>query len=229
MEGIVERSPKQRGSGAGHVFDVLREDIIALKLKPGAVLSRGELQDRFGLSSTPVRDALMRLQEEGLVDVFPQHATIVAPIDLDRARQGQFLRRAVELEIVSTLATAPEKPLIEQLRGNIRRQAVFAEAGDHGAFNNADLAFHRAMYAAAGVDALWQLVRRHAGHIDRLRRLHLPVEGKTQEILVAHTAIVDAIEAGKPAAAQAAMRDHLSRSIDFFGTLRQRYPEYFGS
>ncbi len=62
----------------------LRQEIIALTLAPGAVLSRAELQDRFGLSSTPVRDALMRLQEEGLVDVFPQHATVVSAIDLRR-------------------------------------------------------------------------------------------------------------------------------------------------
>ena len=96
---------RERGrGGAAHVFETLRQEIIALTLAPGTVLSRAELQDRFGLSSTPVRDALMRLQEEGLVDVFPQHATVVSPIDLEKARQGQFLRRSVELEIVRTLA-----------------------------------------------------------------------------------------------------------------------------
>ena len=82
---------RERGrGGAAHVFMTLRQEIIALALAPGAVLARAELQDRFGLASTPVRDALMRLQEEGLVDVFPQHATVVSPIDLERAQQGQF-------------------------------------------------------------------------------------------------------------------------------------------
>jgi GntR family transcriptional regulator, rspAB operon transcriptional repressor len=66
----VRTHARGRG-GAAHVFQSLRQDIIALPLAPGTVLSRAELQHRFGLSSTPIRDALMRLQEEGLVEVFP--------------------------------------------------------------------------------------------------------------------------------------------------------------
>lgn len=213
--------------GGAQVFDSLREDIISLALKPGMVLSRAELQDRFGLSSTPVRDALMRLRDEGLVDIFPQHATIVSPIDLDRAAQGQFLRRSIELEMVRVLALAPEAQLVETLRGLIRQQTAFADLGEHAAFTIADQSFHHAMYAAAKVEGLWHLVRRQGGHIDRLRRLNLPVAGKMREILKAHIAITDAIEAGRPIAAQDALRDHLSRSLDFVSTLKERYPEYF--
>lgn len=219
---------RERSFGsASHVFDVLRQDIISLALAPGTVLSRTELQMRFGLSSTPVRDALMRLQEEGLVDVFPQHATMVSAIDLRRAQQGQFLRRSVEAEVVRTLASRPDAAVIESLRTLIRRQGAFAELNDQEAFTEADQAFHRTMYEAAEVSELWPLVRRHGGHIDRLRRLHLPVAGKMREILKAHAAIVDAIESGNPAAAQDALRDHLSRSLDFVDTLRASHPDYF--
>jgi DNA-binding GntR family transcriptional regulator len=222
--------PRERVPGsAGQVFDLLRHDIIALVLAPGSVLSRAELQLRFGVSSTPIRDALMRLQDEGLVDVFPQHATVVSAIDLRRAQQGQFLRRSIEAEIVWGLASRPDPALVATLRNLIRRQAAFAELEDHEAFTEADQAFHRTMYDAAGMAELWPLVRRQGGHIDRLRRLHLPVAGKIREILKAHAAIVDAIEAGDPAAAQAALRDHLSRSLDFVDTLRARYPDYFRS
>ena len=213
--------------GASQVFETLREEIIGLKLKPGAVLSRVDLQERFRLSSTPVRDALMRLKEEGLVEIFPQHATIVSPIDVERARQGQFLRRSLELELVRTLALKPEPGLIASLRSLIRQQTVFADLGEHEAFTRADHDFHRTMFVAGQVEDLWHLVRRQGGHIDRLRRLHLPVEGKMREILRLHTAVVDAIEAGDPQQAQAAMLEHLSRSLDFVGTLRERFPEYF--
>jgi len=217
---------RSRG-GASHVFDTLREEIIALTLAPGRVLSRAELQDRFGLSSTPIRDALMRLQEEGLVDVFPQHATVVSPIDLDRARQGQFLRRSIELEIVRTLALKPELAVTERLRSLIRQQTAFAGLGEYEAFTNADLAFHRTMYDAASVSDLWHLVRRQGGHIDRLRRLNLPVAGKMREILRDHGAIVDAIAAGRPDQAQHFLRDHVSRSLDFVDKLKATHPEYF--
>jgi len=212
---------------AQSLFDVLKEEIISLTLKPGAVLSRAELQARFGVSSTPIRDAFMRLSEEGLVDVFPQHATIVTPIDLDHARQAQFLRRSLELEIVGTLAANPTAAVISRLRGFLKQQKAFAALGEYQQFTNADQAFHYATYEAAGVPDLWTLVRRRSGHIDRLRRLHLPVGNKLREVMRDHAALVDAIAAGDPQAAQAVLRGHLSRSLDFAERLRALHPEHF--
>jgi DNA-binding GntR family transcriptional regulator len=229
MDDVTTAPPtRDRGrGGAAYVFETLRHDIIALILAPGAVLSRSVLQARFGLSSTPVRDALMRLQEEGLVEVFPQHATVVSPIDLEKARQGQFLRRSIELEIVRDLALQPDPAVRERLSSLIRQQSAFARLGEYTAFNNADQDFHKAMYDSAGVSDLWQSVNRHGGHIDRLRRLHLPLPGKMRDVIRDHQAIVDAIVAGKPDEAQASLRDHLSRSLGFVETLRLSHPGYF--
>lgn len=230
MDEKAGRSSRDRSrSGAAHVLEVLREEIISLVLAPGAVLSRIVLQDRFGLSSTPIRDALMRLEEEGLVEIFPQHATVVSPIDLARARQGQLLRRSIEIELARSLAMQPSPGAVERLEALIRRQAAFADLADHQAFTEADQAFHRTFYEAAGAVDLWHLVRRQGGHIDRLRRLHLPVAGKMREILRDHGAIVAAIERGDAAAAQDLVRDHLSRSLDFVETLRATHPGFFRS
>jgi DNA-binding GntR family transcriptional regulator len=221
------RTNERGRGGATYVFQALRQDIIALRLAPGTVLSRAELQDRFGLSSTPIRDALIRLQEEGLVAVFPQHATVVSPIDLDKARQGQFLRLSVELEIVRALAMKPDPASIERLRSLMRQQSAFAKLGEHAAFISADQTFHRIMYDFAGASDLWHVVNRHGGHIDRLRRLHLPVPGKMRDVVRDHKSIVDAIEAGKPEEAQLRLREHLSRSLGFVKNLRVSHPEYF--
>jgi GntR family transcriptional regulator, rspAB operon transcriptional repressor len=213
--------------GAAEVFDVLRDEIIGLKLPPGTALQRADLQTRFAVSSTPVRDALMRLAEEGLVVIFPQHATLVSHIDLAAAERAQFLRKAVEIEVVRTLALDPAKAPIAALRALIAQKQSFAEADDHGAFMQADAAFHRAMFEAAGVDGLWWIIRKGSGHIDRLRRLHLPMQGKMREIIRFHGDIADAIAAGKVGDAQAAMREHLSRSLLFAGALRDQHPGYF--
>lgn len=218
---------ERRRGGAGYVFESLRQDIIALTLAPGTVLSRAELQKRFGLSSTPVRDALMRLQEEGLVEVFPQHATVVSPIDLESAQQGQFLRRSVELEVVHTLALRPDPAHISHLRSLIRQQSAFAKLGEHAAFTTADQTFHKTMYEYANVPGLWHVVTRHGGHIDRLRRLHLPVAGKMPSIVRDHRSIVDAIESGSPEDAQLRLREHLSRSLAFVENLRVSHPQFF--
>jgi DNA-binding GntR family transcriptional regulator len=211
---------------APQVFERLRNAILALELPPGAPLSRTELAGQFGVSSTPVRDALMRLEEEGLVDVFPQHATAVSRIDVDRAQQAHFLRQALELEIVRLLAAHPDGSLIARLDRAIALQQQFAKAGDFEAFIAGDNDFHVQLYTAAGKRDLWTLVRSRSGHIDRLRRLHLPSPGKAQNIVRHHKLITRAIETGDADAAQQHLRKHLSGTLSELDTIRSRHPEY---
>lgn len=213
---------------APQVFEHLRTAILDLELVPGTVLSRQDLQLQFGLSSTPVRDALMKLAEESLVDVFPQHATLVSRIDLGHARQAAFLRRSIEVETVHNLASRPDAALIARLRANLAQQQVLADGGDLQAFNAVDRDMHRMMYDAAGVPDLWTVMQRRNGHIERLRRLHLPMKGKVDQTIRDHIAIVDAIAAGDPAAAAREVRAHLSRSLAFVDSIRAHYPaDYF--
>jgi DNA-binding GntR family transcriptional regulator len=211
---------------APQVLDHLRDRIIALDLPPGMVLSRADLAAAYGVSQTPVRDALMRLEEEGLVDVFPQHKTVVSRIDIRSAQQAHFLRRAIELEIARVLAAAPDDGLVKRLRGGIARQQAALATGDFGDLASADEAFHRHMYAAAGVPELWDDVRRRSGHIDRLRRLHLPVQGKGEAIVRDHTRIVEAIARGDTEAAQRRVREHLSGTLSQVDAIRARHPQY---
>jgi DNA-binding GntR family transcriptional regulator len=211
---------------APQVLEKLREAILSLDLVPGTVLARQELADHFGVSQTPVREALLRLSEEGLVDVFPQHATLVSRIDIAAARQAHFLRRSIELELVHQLALEAPAGLVEQMKATIAQQAALSAAQRYGDFVGADRAFHRLMYEAGGVPDLWELVGRVSGHVDRLRRLHLPTAGKTEAILRDHRAIVRGIEGKDPAAAQAALRKHLSGTLSAVDEICRQYPDY---
>ena len=222
---VFEIDPSRQA--AAQVFEQLRESIVALGLAPGTSINRAELQLRFGLSSTPIRDALMRLAEEGLVDILPQSATRVSLIDIARARQTQFLRRALELEVVEALCAGADKSVVAVLREIARQQKDAAERADVAAFEELDLEFHRRMFEAAAVPELYTLVRQRSGHIDRIRRLHLPVAGKMQEVVRDHGLIAKSIVAGDVAAARIRVRDHLSRSLAFSPALREKYPDYF--
>ena len=214
---------------APQVLEKLRDAILSLDLVPGTVLARQELADRFGVSQTPVREALLRLSEEGLVDVFPQHATLVSRIDIVAARQAHFLRRSIELELVHQLALEAPAGMVEQMKATIAQQAALAAAQRYGDFVGADRAFHRLMYEAGGVPDLWELVGRVSGHVDRLRRLHLPTAGKTEAILRDHRAIVRCIQAKDPAAAQAALRKHLSGTLSAVDEICRQYPDYIAA
>ena len=211
---------------APQVLERLRDAILSLDLVPGTVLARQELADRFGVSQTPMREALLRLSEEGLVDVFPQHATLVSRIDIAAARQAHFLLRSIELELVHQLALEAPAGLVEQMKATIAQQAALSAAQRYGDFVGADRAFHRLMYEAGGVPDLWELVGRVSGHVDRLRRLHLPTAGKTEAILRDHRAIVRGIEGKDPAAAQAALRKHLSGTLSAVDEICRQYPDY---
>lgn len=208
------------------VFDRLREMILSLELAPGTVLSRAELALRFGISQTPVRDALMRLGEEGLVDIFPQHATVVSQISLGSAGQAHFLRLAIELEVVRSLAVDGDAALVTRLRAQISSQREMQRSGNFAGFSAFDQAFHRQMSEAAGVAQLWDMVRRHSGHLDRLRRLHLPSQGKAQAIVADHSELVDAIESRDAEAAQRVLRRHLSGTLAQVEQIRRSFPSF---
>jgi len=200
--------------------------IISLELPPGSPLSRAALAGQFGVSSTPIRDALMRLEEEGLVDVFPQYQTVVSRVDERQAQQAHFLRRAVELSIVHGLALQHDETLVAELHATIARQQQYAKAGDFEKFMAADNEFHSQLYTAADKQDIWTLVRSRSGHIDRLRRLHLPTSGKAQDIIRHHKLIVKAIADGNPDEAQKHLRTHLSGTLSELAQIRARYPEY---
>lgn len=221
--------PRDRSRHAApQVFDYLRTRIIDLDLPPGTLISRQELQVLFGFSSTPIRDALLQLQEESLVEIFPQHATVVSPINLKLAHQAQFLRRSVELEAIRTVCSAPDRSsLVQRLTATISRQRQLLAENDLPAFDAVDRSFHATLCEAASIPDLWSMIRRQSGHIDRMRRLHLPVPGKAEQILTDHAAVIAGIEAGDCPAAQRAMRDHLSRSLAYSDEMRAKWPAYF--
>lgn len=210
---------------APQIVEHLRERILALDLHPGALLSRSALQQQFGISQTPVRDALLKLEEEGLVTVFPQHATLVSRVDLNKARQAHFMRRAIEADIVRSLATNHLPGTVEKLRR--ANSDVAAECRDRNepAFLRADRAFHHALFEQAGMLLLWPIVRSNSGHLDRLRRLNLPNVG-TERIVRQHDSIIDAIAAKDAQAADAALRDHLANTLVTIDSIADQYPDF---
>jgi len=151
---------------------------------------------------------------------------VVRPIEVALAREAHFLRSAIELEVVRTLAGRPDPVLVAKLRTNLGRQRMLVDDEDLHAFSLADQAFHQMMYVAAKVPNLWQMVRSQSGHIDRLRRLDLPSPGKRPRVLQDHVELLDAIERGDGPAAQDILRRHLSGTLSNIEDIRARYPSY---
>lgn len=227
MNGMIRDSQLDRSRQVAlQIHEILKERILTVDLTPGTVLSRASLQLEFGVSQTPVRDALMRLQEEGLVDVYPQYATVVARIDVGHARQAQFLRLSIELEAVRRLTRESPKETAAALSVILRQQRAVASTETYDIYDSLDRDFHRTLYERADIPQLWANVRRQSVHIDRLRRLNLPMPGKMQAVLDDHQAIVDGIGSGDPEAATAALRKHLTGTLSIIDQIGEKFPDY---
>lgn len=205
----------------------MRQRIVSLEFAPGSNLSRKQLQDHYGVSSTPVRDVLLKLQEEGLVEIVPQSRTIVSLIDLEQARQAHFLRSSVERALVVQLASGEPDPVLIEVLENILQLQEESAAKDLTAFAALDQRFHQELFVSASMIHVYSVIRRESMHIDRIRALHLPVGGKVEQILHDHRRIIDSIKAAKPDEAADAITTHLSQSIAVAGDLRNKMPTYF--
>lgn len=210
---------------APQIFDFLRECIVSVQIAPGTVMSRAELQSQFGVSQTPVREALLKLEEEGLVRVYPQHATLVSRINISQARQAHFMRRAVEANIAFSLARNATEILVKELNHANDLVRTAAQAGDLTSFLVADRGFHKIMYQHSDMMMIWGIMRANSGHLDRLRRLNLPKLG-VQRIVREHENLISAIEQKKPQQAAEAMQAHLANTLAMLDEVANEYPEF---
>lgn len=212
---------------APQLYELLREKIVSLELAPGFVLSRAKLAAAYDVSQTPVREALLRLAEERLVDVFPQASTRVSLIDVSFAQETHFLRRAIELEVIREVALNHDTTLIDALRQQLEQQVALRNANDLSGFAQADKEFHRTLYRWIGKEDLWKLVRSRSGDLDRVRRLHLPFIGKPERIIDEHVQLLDALVERNPDKAQQYLRDHMSGTPAYIAKIQAEHPSFF--
>lgn len=214
-------------SAAKRVYSALREQIISLELLPDTTLVRNDIAEAFGVSQSPVREAIQRLEQEGLVISYPQSRTVVSKIDVAHARETQFLRISVELEVAQALARTGEPRLLAPATRLLRMQKLAGDDGDIGEFTTLDRLFHLSLFEAAGVRALWHLIADRSGHIDRLRRLNLPDPGKIAEVTRHHEDILAAIASGNRDTVETAVRTHLSGTLAVMQKIMEQHPRYF--
>ncbi len=170
---------------------------------------------------------MMKLEEEGLLTIYPQSKTEVSKIDVDHARETQFLRLSLELEVTRTLARQEDKSSIAPARQILKLQETAHAEGDLGLFATFDKRFHLSLFKAVGLASLCQLVASRSGHIDRLRNLNLPDPGKPASILRYHGLILAGIEASDETATETAVREHLSGTLQQVDQIVARNPAFF--
>lgn len=188
---------KEQVLNEGEVYPMLRRAIVELYLQPGAILSIKDICDHFEIGRSPVRDALIRLEQDGLVTLLPQRGTMISQIDLLRVEQERFLRLSVEEEVMKLFMACHTPSDIKLLHEALRRQQEFLGQKDLDmrGFLVCDDAFHQVFYTVVDKQFCLKTIQNVWGHYRRMRLLTCGNSASLQEILQQHSALITALQA----------------------------------
>ena len=207
------------------IYEALRDAIVRVAVSPGQAISETEMASTFGVSRTPIREALIRLADEGLVDIYPQAGTFVSRIDLAAVREAQFVRQTLETAVAVEAASAGVDATV--FDSILERQERAIRNGDFGEFFASDEELHRKVFELAGHGATWRLVQSAKSHLDRVRQLERPADATLMEMLRQHQAIATAVREGDIAATVEAVRRHATVILDLAPEIAARHPDLF--
>lgn len=192
-------------------YEFVKERVLAGTYPGGELLSEGEVADQLGVSRTPVREAFLLLEAEGLMRLYPKRGALVVPVSPDEVRDVVETRRLVERHCASRVAADPPAGLVAELRALMREQEERADAADPAGFVDADRRFHHTIVAAAG-NAI--ILRLYDSLRDRQRRMVSATIARDPEAMAAfiaeHHAVVGAIAGGRADDAGDLMAQHIA-------------------
>jgi DNA-binding GntR family transcriptional regulator len=226
---MVLRSSQRGATMASVVFRELRDEIVSMRRKPGEAIAEKQIAESYGVSRTPVREAVLRLADDGLVEVFPQSGTYVSRIPLYRLPEAIVIRKTLEEGTVRHAASRASAADIRALRANLELQERMRVSGDHEGFHQSDEAFHALLAEISGYPGFWTVIQQVKVQVDRCRRLTLPEPGRLLKVIAEHTAVVEAIAAHDPERAVRSIAAHLDGLRTAVDAVSASHHEYFTS
>ncbi|MFV0493322.1 MAG: GntR family transcriptional regulator [Pseudorhodobacter sp.] len=210
------------------LFRLLRQRIICGELVPGVRLSEVDIAAHYGTSRQPVRESFIRLAEASLIEVRPQRGSFVSRIDKTAVLAAQFVREAVEADIVRRVMLQVNTASLRDLDDILTAQREATTDQNPQPFMALDEEFHRKLAEIAGQGAGWYILQPLKTQMDRVR--HLSAQQFPRQALVQqHKQIVDAIRSGDVLAAEQNMRLHLRQILEDVPTVAAALPHYFKS
>ena len=200
---------------ASQVYWILRDEIITLRLSPGQMVAEKEIAEVLNASKTPVREALIRLEIDGLVDIVPKSGTYVSAIRINKYMEACFIRLQLEIGAVRRAATQAADPSrLETLDSILEQQAAALDLDDYRKFFQLDQSLHKGFFDMAGVPGVWDLLLKTQADVNRMRHLKRKLNiRRGPTVLEEHKVIVDAIRKQDAQNAETALVAHIG-SLD---------------
>jgi DNA-binding GntR family transcriptional regulator len=208
------------------VYEVLREKILTVQLKPGESINERWLADWLGVSRTPIREAINRLSANGLIAIVPNVGTSVSLINVARVQEFNLIRTSLESMIVRLAAEKFDDVCAIALRDLIDRQIATLSEPDLVENIAVDSQFHRAIAEISGLTETWSILQHVMDEILRVRHLSVRLPRPLREPIDEHVAILNALKTKDPDLCERAMKNHLDSSYTHIVRALEQHPEY---
>lgn len=219
---ISEKAPGQ--SIRQWIYGVLRNNIIKLHLEPGLAISEAEIAEVLNVSRTPVREAFIKLAEDGLLEIYAQKGSFISLIDIDQAEEARFVRRVLEKAIIKEACECFTEDSLFDLSANLEMQKFCQKKGNYEKMFELDNEFHRTIYRGCGKERIWFHIKKMNYNFDRLRILRLS-SSSWDGIIAEHNTLAQLIIDKNPAEVDEAVNRHLRRAL--FDEFSVQKPGYF--
>ena len=222
VDKIVDNYPAAESPAQDRPEDRLRAAIVTGRLLPNERLVEADLTRRLGVGRSAVRAALARLEHEGLVELEPHRGARVRRVALAEAVEILQARAVLEGLAVRQAAAHATAEDVNDLRAILAEMRRLLDAGDLLAASDANALLHDRLRRIGGHATANRLIAELRSQLVRFEYRTILVPGRSERSLAEHTAIVDAVAAGDPDAAEAAMRVHLSHVGDALRESQER-------
>jgi len=207
----LERLPEE--SNRDYAYRTLRTNIMNLTLLPGTPVSEIELSQILNLSRTPVREALILLEKEKLIDISPKKKSHVSFIQLQLAESAIFMQKAVEKQIIHEACDKINSKNLSYLEGNLKIQkSLLHQENNHLTFYHLDNMFHALIYDSVQKKDVWEAIENMNTHYNRLRQFDVK-NISLNKVVEQHEILIEIIKNKNHDAIKPFVSEHLGGSL----------------
>jgi len=210
-----------------YVYSEIRKLIINWDLKPGQRVSEAEMSKILNVSRTPVREAFIQLKIEELVMVLPQRGTFVTKVNIEKVKEGLFIRSCLESEVLAEVSGKLTDEQINQVQGYLDSQEEALKDGDAKKFYMYDLLFHKAFFDFANHKHTWDFIDHSNSQSERVSMFTLLDFDRFETVLKVHKQLFQALVDDQPKMAKEITKSSIFQLLEEVEPLKEKHPEYF--
>ena len=208
-------------------YQLLKQDIMSFALAPGEAISAAKVASRSGVSRTPAREAIVKLEKEGLVDIYPQSKTLVSRINLSRTRQEWYVRYTLEIGMAERFIRKVTQDTIQAMERNLRQMELARDEAGRSLYLTLDHGFHDIIYDTAGEFLAKEIIHTQITHYNRIRYLTDLTPPVREKTILEHRQLISAARKKDEGLFEECLKAHIGRLEQDQQMIQDQYPDYF--